>query len=740
MNPNEDRSVSSTQNVVSARKRRGSLAALIASLMCLPLAAPAQTDDPDDEKEAVDEIVVVGSQVSLTRAFAGGQVARGGRVGLLGNLDYMDTPFSSTNFTAELITDQQARGVGDVLQNDPVVRVARGFGNFQELYVIRGLPVFSDDMLYNGVYGILPRQFVAAELLDRVEVFRGANAFLNGAAPGGSALGGAVNLVPKRAPADPLNKVTLGFENQGHGYLAADFGRRFGPGQDTGMRINLVRRDGETAIDEQDRELTVASLGIDYDGERLRLAADLGFQDHHIDSPRPSVTPFGGIPRPPKAKSNFAQPWTFSDEQQIFGVVRAEYDLTDKVSVWGATGLRDGEEENRLANPNSDADGNTSAFRFDNFREDRIYSSDAGVASEFSTGAVDHRFVVSGAIFSMKARNAFALSDFSGFQSNLYDPTPVAPPPADFFVGGSMDDPHVTLKTDTWSVGVVDMLSFLDDRVLLILGARLQNIKTQSFNFDTGERESVYDEQRTTPMAGLVVRVGEQYSVYGNYIEGLIPGDVAPAVSGGEPVENAGEVFKPYQAEQFEVGVKYDGGNFGGTLSAFTLDRPSAFVADNVFRVAGKQRNRGIELSTFGAPREDLRVLGGLTWIDAEQVRTADGVNDGNDVIGVPDFQLNVNLEWDTPWAQGLTLDGRAVHTSSQYADAANTLKVSSWRRFDLGARHSTRLGANDWDFRARIDNVTDRNDWVSVGGFPGANYMVLGGPRTFVVSASVYF
>ena len=99
----------------------------------------------------------------------------------------MDSPFASTNFTADIIREQQARSIADVLQNDPVVRVAKGFGNFQELYVMRGFPVYSDDMTYNGLYGVLPRQYVAAELSERVEVFRGASAFLNGAAPGEAA-------------------------------------------------------------------------------------------------------------------------------------------------------------------------------------------------------------------------------------------------------------------------------------------------------------------------------------------------------------------------------------------------------------------------------------------------------------------------------------------------------------------------------------------------------------------------
>ena len=150
-------------------------------------------------EETIEEVVVIGSQVRLQDSYAGDQLARGGRAGMLGNLDMMDAPFAGLSYTQQLIRDQQAKSVADVLQNDPVVRVAKGFGNFQELYVIRGFPVFSDDMTYNGIYGILPRQYVAAELLERVEVFRGANTFLNGAAPGGSGIGGAFNLVPKRA-------------------------------------------------------------------------------------------------------------------------------------------------------------------------------------------------------------------------------------------------------------------------------------------------------------------------------------------------------------------------------------------------------------------------------------------------------------------------------------------------------------------------------------------------------------
>ena len=60
--------------------------------------------------------------------YAGGQVATGGSLGLLGNRSVMNTPFNQTNYTAELIANQQARTVRDVLANDPSVRVIQPAG------------------------------------------------------------------------------------------------------------------------------------------------------------------------------------------------------------------------------------------------------------------------------------------------------------------------------------------------------------------------------------------------------------------------------------------------------------------------------------------------------------------------------------------------------------------------------------------------------------------------------------
>jgi len=172
----------------------------------------------------------------------------------------------------------------------------------------------------------------------------------------------------------------------------------------------------------------------------------------------------------------------------------------------------------------------------------------------------------------------------------------------------------------------------------------------------------------------------------------------------------------------------------------FSTSQPSGYVQNRVFGVFGEQRNRGVELSVFGNPVRGLRVLGGLTLIDAEQRVTAGGINQGKDAIGVPETQLNIGADWDVPGVQGLALNARTVYTATQYADGANTQKLPSWTRVDLGATYRTSFMDRDLTLRARVDNVADKNYWASAGGYPGSGYLVLAAPRTVAVSATVGF
>ena len=729
----------------------------LGALAQTPGATPAATADGGATLSTVTvEASADASAEGLAKPYAGGQVARGGRVGILGTQDVMNTPFSTTSYTHELIQDQQARSVADVLQNDPSVRVARGFGNFQESFFIRGFIVNSDDIAYNGLYGLLPRQYIASELFERVEVLRGASAFLNGATPSGGGIGGNINLLPKRAPSEALTEVSLGIATGSQAYAATDIARRFGPDQSLGIRLNAAHRDGGTGIDGERVKLDLFSVGLDWRGRNARISADIGHQEHRLSGTRPNVTPGGtltAIPRAPDNQTNFAQPWTYSNERDTFGTVRGEYDLTPGITAWAAAGARRGDEANSLAGftVNSAATGAGTQSRFDNTRQDDVRTAELGLRGRFMTGAVGHEWVASYSFFDLEKKNAYGLGTGAGssLATNLYRPVGYATPGLDF-LGNDLASPALNGKVRLHSVAIGDTLSFMQDRVRLTVGLRQQSLASQDTAYRTtfngtvsnpGGAVTAYDQSRTSPVAGIVFKARPDLSVYANYIEGLSQGESAPAQLNNAPVRNAGESLRPYVSKQQEVGLKYDGGRIGANVALFSTEKPRALVNGAGFFVSeGKDRHQGLELTTFGEVTRGLRLLGGVTLLDAKQKATGTAATDGQRVIGVPTAQGSIGVDWDVPGVPGLSLNGRVVATGGSYANATNTLRVGGWGRLDLGARYVTEMAGKLVTLRARIDNVADRDYWASVGGYPGSGYLVLGNPRTFSLTASVNF
>lgn len=679
-------------------------------------------------------VKVVDSAVdTLPAPYAGGQVARGSRSGVLGNMDFMNMPFNSTAYTSATIENQHTRTLAEAVVNDPSVRITGGNGNLSDEFIIRGFPVDNKDVSFDGLYGVLPAYRTGIEYAERIEVLKGATSFLNGMAPIGS-IGGTINVVPKRAGDKPLTRLTTSYATRSKAGLHADVGRRFGENQEYGIRFNGAGRNGDGAIDDQSEASMLASLGLDYRGQRLRLSADLIGQREKLDGIQHvlSVTPGFRIPDAPDGRNNLAQPWYHGDRKAKSAMVAGEYDFTDNLTAY----LRGGHAETTnyvvgagggftLLNAAGDTRMYDSLVRF----KYKTRTVDGGLRSKFTTGNIGHSVALGGTWYQQVSERYMDIIRNPAQFSNIYHPIVHAKPRLTDGSPGKEADIRLT------SFSLSDTLSAMDDSVQLTLGVRHQRVVTDKFLYTTGQHTSSYDETADTPMVGLIIKPWDNVSFYGNYIEGLSAGERAP-----EMAANAGEVFEPYKSKQYEAGVKVDHGSFATTLSAFQLSKPSGgYVGNtNVYAQSNEQRNRGIEINLFGEPVPGIRLLGGVMFNRALITRTPTGLNEDNHAPGTPRMQLNIGSEWDIGALPGLTLSAQAVHTSRQYVDAANLQSIPEWTRWDAGARYSTRLGDTPTVFRLYVHNLFDKDYWAgtSIWG-PG---LYTGLPRTLNLSASFDF
>ena len=714
------------------------------ALSSTSMAALALATSPAFAQSDQAEIIVTAQRQNETKVVAEGDL------GALGNKRAEDVPFTVRSYNEALILNQQPQTLGQVLENDPTVRTSYGFGNASEQFVIRGFQLFGDDVGLNGLYGIAPRQLVAPELFESVQVLNGASAFLNGAAPGGSGIGGSVNLQLKRAGQDPLSRVTLGYTSDSNFGGSVDVARRFGTDNEFGVRINGAFRSGDVSINDEFRRTVVIGAGFDWRSDNTRLSLDLGYQKVEVNGLRPKVT-IGTtvIPAVPTADQNYAQPWSYTSLRDVFGALRLEHDLADKAMIYVAAGARDGSEDG-IYSGITVLDAITGAANGNALYVPRTDNNEAVEAGMRITvgNAITHEINFGGNAVWQVNRNAFDFlygPGFAGFATNIYS-TPVAAIPASALVGGDLNDPFPISRTRLTSVFASDTIGLWSGRVLLTGGLRLQAIRVQSYNYyNGGQLDSSYNKNAVTPVIGLVVKPVTGLSLFANRIEGLQQGPTAPL---DPSLVNSGAVFAPYKSTQYEVGGKLAVGGMDASLTVFQIEQPTAYAvpviaanpaAGQVFGLFGKQRNRGVELMLAGEIASGLRVIGGLSLLDATLRQTAGGTNDGNKAVGVPEFSANANVEWDVVAVPGMTLTGRAVHTGSQPVNVSNTLEIKSWTRLDLGARYVFAAADKPVTLRFTVDNVANKRYWASAfDTFSAA--LLQGQPRTFKASASIDF
>ncbi|MEW6205041.1 MAG: TonB-dependent siderophore receptor [Pseudomonadota bacterium] len=640
----------------------------------------------------------------------------------------IETPQAISVITRDQITDRDNVTLSESLRNVAGVTANEFFGRRgRDDVIIRGFTQ-SNFLLRDGLrqYTL---QFFGNEPwgLERIEVIKGPASVLYGQLPPG----GLVNVVSKRPQFTDFNEVLLGYGSYDSLRLGLDLNRRASENSDFAWRLNVLRSEGEDAIDFVDRERTYVAPSLTW---QPSAATSLTFLAMAQDSKqvRPGALPAVGTLLPNSngqiPLERFVGEPEFEGDGERFREFQIGYVFEHKFKegLSFRQNLRhsDARVDSKIIFPGAlQADQRTLTRRptiFD--QEVRSLVVDNQVEWQFGEGRLKHT-LIGGLDYFGYDQDQISLGGTVG-AIDLFNPVYGSP---------------VTITGETFSLlesgkqyglYLQDQMK-LDEKWVGVFGLRRDEVKIDSFE-RLSDTLTVTDASKTTGRAGLLYLADNGLAPYISYATSFVP--VAGADFSGNP-------FKPEEGEQVELGVKYEpaGKNLSFTAAVYDLVRSNVSTTDPNnpgFSIqVGEQQHKGIELEVVGQIARGMSLSASYSYIDAE-VTVSNTGNQGNKPTVVPLQNSSLWFKHDlqnADWA-GWSYGAGVRYVGRSFADAANTLTVPSFMLFDAALYY--RL--ENWRLALHAKNLTDERYISSCFSTGAACYP--GEYRTVSVSANLAF
>ena len=666
---------------------------------------------------------IVGAEDDAIQVVVTGEQDEGYRVpnasvGTRTDTPLRDVPQSITVIPQQVIEDQQATRLFEVLQNAPgVFQGGVSPRTYSNVFNIRGFASF-DQTLVNGLPDPTVGNVGFGSNIERVEVLRGPASVLYG--QGG--LGGRVNLVTKQPLTEPLYFVEASAGSFAFYRGAIDLSGSLNEDRTVLYRLNSSAQTTESFIDfyEQQRYLVAPVLSWQIgDRTNLTLEADFSAVEGPLDLGIPAVgsvlpNPNGDIPRDryigePDIDNSQQQVFRvgldlnhrFSDNWQLRSVFRTSFLRLDRGFVF-STGLT---EDLRLLNRGFD----TQSY------DENIYNFDTYAVGNFATGNIQHQLVAGINLFRYDTNT---IGDFS----RSIDPLDIFNPKYGASPTGSENlDYDITNRTQQLGLYLQNLVS-LTDNLKLLLGGRL-DFASQDFQDAAVDMDDFSQEQAFSPRVGIVYQPIEPISLYASY--GRSFNQATSTFSAAQP--------EPERGEQYEIGAKFDISNrLAATLAFYNLTRSNLPTTDpnnpSLSIQVGEQRSRGIEFDISGEILPGWNIIVGYAYTDA--IITEDNNFEvGNRLNNVPEHAFNV---WTTYRIQsgdfrGLGFGLGIFYFGERQGDLANTFELPGYARTDAAVFYDR----NNFRAALNVRNLFNTDYFVSAQSrarvFPGDPITVVG-------------
>lgn len=707
----------------------------------------------------------------------------------MGKANAFTAPITVVNYDEQALNNTEARTLVDaVAKKDASVWQFGGESNTLTGLYFRGYQLDARQFSVNGLAGMYGTQGTASVQVGSAQLIKGASTAVNGMNPE-SAVSGSVNIETKKAADEGNRKIGLGRFSNNRAQGTFDLGQRFGENKAFGVRANGKLRHGDTPRHGYSEDNKEFAVNADYRGETLRVAFDSIYAKRKTNGGRARMQDIqnagGRLFGAPDGKTNLLPSWNWQNTAGQTNMLTFEWDAFDNAQITGGIGYNKARYYGTLISPtvclnatstctdmqNTNASGKVTARNYDyntgtarlTDQYFRTLSMNLTARGEFETSPVTHNWSTAFDRVIRQRKTIRGTAAGAGkveVKANENIANQLASFKADY-PNSWENSANLDANIKVNSLALSDTLGFVDNKYRLTLGGRFQAVE-----YTNKKKSQSGDAKRFSPMLMAAWVPQPDLVVYGNYMEDLEPADIKTDDSGETTMA------KPRVSRQFEVGVRKNWGNFVTTLNAFQIKRPGYWRGHTTTKTTkgvtttltygnnsdfarykaqggaagdeqGMERNRGIEFNTYAnLLNNTLRPTLGLMYLQStvkEYPNSRDMLVNGVQVAN-PRVIAKAGLEWDTPFAKGLTLNGNVSYFGKSYQDTQKQYAFPSYTLIDVGARYKTKLGKNTLTVSSSVENLFNKNYWQVQRGQYDRSFAVVGMPRTYWLKAELDF
>lgn len=702
----------------------------LALLPSTSLAAPAE------------ETVIVEGSAPATSSEEQDYSVKSTTAGTKMQMTQRDIPQSVSIISQQRMEDQQLQTLGDVMDNTLGISRSQADSD-RSSYYSRGFQI--DNYMVDGIPTYFESRWNLGDalsdtaLFERVEVVRGANGLMTGTGnPSAS-----INMIRKHATSREFTgNVSAEYGSWNKQRYVTDLQSPLTADGNVRGRIVAGYQNNDAWLDRYNSEKMFFSGIVDADlGDTTSLSAGYEYQRIDINSPT-----WGGLPRwnTDGSKNSYdrsrstAPDWAYNDKDfnKVFVTIKQRF-----ADTWQATMNATHSEvkfDSKMMYVDAyvnKADG-TLIGPYGSYGPGYDYVGGTGWNSGkrkvdavdlFADGGYDlfgrqHNLMLGGSYSKQNNRyesawaNVFPneIGSFYTFDGNF--------PETNWNPQSLAQDDTTHMK----SLYAATRIS-LADPLHLIVGARYTNWRIDTLAYSM-------EQNHTTPYAGLVYDIDDNWSTYASYTSIFQPQNKR---------DSSGKYLSPITGNNYELGLKSDWMNsrLTTTLAVFRIEQDNVGQStgvpiagsngDTAYRAMDGTVSKGVEFEVNGAITDNWQMTFGATRYVAED-------NEGNAVNpNLPRTTAKLFTRYRLPAMPELTVGGGVNWQNRVYSDTVTPFgtfraEQGSYALVDLFTRYQVTKNVS---VQGNLNNLFDKTYDTNVDGS-----IVYGEPRNVSVTASYQF